>query len=276
MIFAEKYGPWAMVAGSAEGLGKAYSRALAKRNINLVLIDHQGKLLDNLAGKLEQEFNIKTLQLHHDLASENAVPAIMELVKSVDCRLLIYNAAYSQIKPFTDHTVEELDQLTEVNIRTPMRLTHAFSNHLINSKQGGGVVLMSSLSGLLGMQLAAPYTASKAFNWNLAESLYHELKAYDIDVMSCIAGIIATPAYLDTNPNYGLFRPYIMQPDAVAEATLDKLGHKNLFIPGFSNRMNYFILMRLLPRRWASWMANRVMAGLYKDKLPSNHRHNKS
>ncbi len=39
--FKEKYGPWAIVAGAAEGLGKAWSVALAQRKLNLLMIDKE-------------------------------------------------------------------------------------------------------------------------------------------------------------------------------------------------------------------------------------------
>ena len=39
MQFKEKYGPWAIIAGAAEGLGEAWSRALAQRGMNLIMVD---------------------------------------------------------------------------------------------------------------------------------------------------------------------------------------------------------------------------------------------
>jgi short-subunit dehydrogenase len=78
-----------------------------------------------------------------------------------------------------------------------------------------------------------------------------------------IAGATASPAYLKTDPKYGKLKPQVMHPDAVAEAALKKLGKKTLFIPGFSNRFNYFILTKLLPRRMASRIANITMKKMY-------------
>jgi len=93
--------------------------------------------------------------------------------------------------------------------------------------------------------------------------LHHELKPHDIDVMACIAGATATPAYLKTNPKYGVFKPLLMKPGEVAETALNKLGKKTLFIPGFSNRLNYFILTRLLPRKMAASISNKMMGKMY-------------
>jgi len=88
-------------------------------------------------------------------------------------------------------------------------------------------------------------------------------------VMACIAGATSTPAYLSSSPEYGFFKPQIMKPEDVAKEALKQLGKKALFIAGFSNRLNYFFLTRLLPRQLASYIANRVMERMYKDKFES-------
>jgi len=261
-----KYGSWAVVAGSAEGLGEAWSEALARRGMGLFMIDNQWDKMEQLSARLQNEYGIRTKKMLLDLSSLDAANRIMEGLKGLDCRLLVYNAAYSLVKPFTDHEPEELDRFIEINTRTQLRLVHAFSLHLISHGKGGGIILMSSLAGLLGMQFVAPYAATKAFAWNLAEAIHHELKPRGIDVMACIAGATATPAYLKTNPKYGVLKPLVMKPDEVAEAALKKLGKRTLFMPGRSNRFNYFILTRVLPRKAASSIANNTMKKMYSKK----------
>lgn len=263
MQFVEKYGPWALVAGSAEGLGEAWSRALARRGINLLMVDHQDKKLLALSESLMNEYGIETIPLLIDLSDPGASKMIMEKVDGLDCRLLIYNAAFSLVKPFISHSEEELGKYIGINTHTQLELVHRFAKYLIKKGSGGGIILMSSLAGLIGMRLVAPYAATKAFSWNLAEAISHELKAHQIDVMACIAGATSTPAYLKTDPDYGRLKPLVMKPDEVAEAALEKLGRKTLFIPGASNRFNYFILTKLLPRKLASRIANNTMKKMY-------------
>lgn len=259
----EKYGPWAIVAGAAEGLGEAYSTALARRKINLVMVDHQPIKLKILAEKLEQEFGIETVQINCDLADKEVATEILKQAEDLEVGLLVYNAAFSPIKSFTRYSTEEIDTFIEVNARTQIQLVHAFSKKLIAEKKSGGILLMSSLAGLIGMQLVAPYAATKAFAWNLAEALNHELKPYNIDVMACLAGVTDTPAYRRSNPTFGLFKPAIMSPYKVAESALKSLGRKARFIPGFSNRLNYFILTRLMPRKMAASIANKTIGQMY-------------
>lgn len=264
--FKNKYGSWAIVVGSAEGLGEAYTISLAKKNMNLILVDHQLASLMAISKKVKSEYGIDTILLHLDLKEENAVNKMFAEIEKVDCRLLIYNAAYSLIKPFVNHTEEELDSFININTRTQLKLVHQFSKIVIAKKQSGGILLMSSLAGLIGMQLVSSYAATKAFAWNLAEALHHELKPKNIDVMACIAGATATPAYLKTKPTYGFIKPLVMQPNDVAESALKKLGKSALFIPGFSNRLNYFILTRLIPRKLAASVANKTMLTMFKQQ----------
>ena len=263
----ERYGNWAMVAGSAVGLGESYCAALAKLGFNLFMIDNRNDELMSLSNKLAKDYGIQTIPFCIDLFQKDVAEKIMEKTSSIDIRLMIYVAAYSQIKKFTNYTIDDIDHYININVGTPIKLVHSFSNRLISKKQTGGILLMSSLAGLLGMQYIVPYAASKAFNWNLAESLNHELKPFNIDVMACIAGATATQAYLGTNPQYGFIKPQVQQPSEVVKQALQKLGKKALFIPGFSNRLNYFILTRILPRKLASFLANKTMKKMYSGNV---------
>ena len=38
LVFTERYGTWALIAGASEGLGAAYAKALAGRGMNLLLV----------------------------------------------------------------------------------------------------------------------------------------------------------------------------------------------------------------------------------------------
>lgn len=265
--FRERYGNWALIAGAAIGLGESFCVALAKQGINLFMIDNREEQLMNLSGKLEKEYGIQTTPFCIDLFQTDAVEQIMTKTSAIEIRLMLYVAAFSQIKKFGNYTSDDLEHYTNINISTPLKLIHSFSNRLIQRNQSGGILLMSSLAGLLGMQYIAPYAASKAFTWNLAESLHHELKPHKIDVMACIAGATATEAYLGTNPQYGFIKPQVQQPSDVAELALGKLGKKVLYIPGFSNRLNYFILTRILPRKTASYFANKTMKTMYSENV---------
>ena len=47
-----RYGDWALVAGAAEGIGAAFTTALAGCGMNLILVDNKQDSMDRLADEL--------------------------------------------------------------------------------------------------------------------------------------------------------------------------------------------------------------------------------
>jgi short-subunit dehydrogenase len=263
--FLARYSQWGMVAGAAEGLGAAFCEELARKGMNVIMVDVKADGMESLTRRLENTYHIRTRRLVLDLAAGDAPEQCMELVNEHNCRLLVYNAAYSRVKPFLSADPQELDLYINVNTRTPLKLVHNFVQRLKADKNSGGILLMSSLAGLWGTRLVATYSGTKAFNLLLAEALSHELKPFKIDVSACCAGATATPGYLGTNPAYGFIRPSVMDPEKVASIAIKYLGKKALIVPGFSNRMTYFMLTRIMPRHMAAALVNRTMGRTYRD-----------
>jgi len=258
-----KYGQWALVAGAAEGIGEAFCRSLASRGINIVMVDHNHNQMDELSDELVRKFNIETKKLHLDLADSNASKGIIKAIKDIDCRLLIYVAAFSKVKKFVDLSESDLDKHIDVNTHTPLRLIHSFSKDLIDKKQPGGIIIISSLAAMWGTQLVASYGATKAFDLILAEALHHELKEHQIDVLACVAGATETPAYLASNPQYGFIKPKVQKPEQVSEKAIKSIGKKAICISGFQNRLTVFIFTKLFPRKTATAVFNSTMKRMY-------------
>jgi short-subunit dehydrogenase len=261
-----RYGSWCLVAGAAEGLGSAFSQALAKRGMNLILVDQQKDRLDLLALQLETSCRIQAKALHLDLAMEDSIEVMMAVIRETNCRLLIYNAAFSRVQKFLENDPAMLDRYVQVNMRTPIHLIHAFC-HLYSEEQDQrkGILLMSSLAGSWGTQLLAPYGGTKAFNHILAESLHFELKGEGFDVMACIAGAISTPGYLSSLPHGKRKGRSVMDPDTVVEACLHSLGLRPFVIPGYKNKLIYFLMTRILPRRISVRIMNHAVGVLSRE-----------
>jgi short-subunit dehydrogenase len=264
----DRYGPWVLVAGAAEGLGRAFAKALAAEQMNLILVDQKKELLNSLITDLEDSFQIQAKALHLDLADQDAVDLMIDSVKDVDCRFIIYNAAFSRVQSYLDNDRNMLDRYMQVNISTPMKLVHSFCQlHQHQPDLKKGILLMSSLAGNWGTQLLSPYGATKAFNQNLAESLHYELKDQGFNILACIAGPTDTPGYRASLPKDRNTSLSAMSPDRVAKAALRALGKRAFVIPGFQNRLNYFLLSRVLPRRCSLKVMNRAVGRLYREKL---------
>ena len=268
----KKYGTWSLVAGAAEGIGEAHCRNLAQQGMNILLVDSQKEKLTELSNELASTYSVQARPIHADLSQKEAAGTLMREVQAYDCRLLIINAAYGPVKNFISNTTEELDLYIDLNARTPLHLAHSFAKILKKNQKNGGIILMSSLAGLWGTQLVAPYSATKAFDFNLAEALHHELKPDGIDVLACCPGATKTPGYLSSNPKYGLLKPSVMEPDAVAKGALRKLGRGSFYIPGWSNKMTFFLFSRIFPTRWSAGIFNKTMRQMYGDGIAKSQK----
>lgn len=245
--FLEKYGPWALVAGASEGIGAAFATALAQRGLNLVLMARRAEKLYELSQQLEADYGVETEGFNVDLGDFDGVRSILSELQQ-EIGLLVYNAAYSPIGYFRDVPGDDLQKIIDVNVRGPLTMTKLLSERMIRRNKGG-IILMSSLSGMQGSPKIATYSATKSFNTILAEGLWHELKQQNIDVMACTAGAVRTPGYLNSADHKDA--PGTLDPSEVVEETLHALGSGPVVTPGLTNKIAKFIMGRMLPRKKA-------------------------
>jgi hypothetical protein len=259
----KRYGNWALVAGAAEGIGEGFCTVLAASGFNIILVDHNAVAMNNLSIKINQEHHVETRMLNLNLAAPDAAAQCMAVVAATNCRLMVYVAAWSRVCRFTELDPAELDGFLAVNTRTLLHLVHGFSNRLTAAQQTGGILLVSSLAGLIGPKFVATYAATKSFGIRLTEALHDELKEHGIDITVCCAGTVSTPTYWKSKPSFEKMKPPVMQPVDVAQYAIKKLGKKIICIPGLTNRLQYFFLMNLIPRHLARRMVNDAMKKMY-------------
>lgn len=251
-----RYGEWALVAGASEGLGAEFAELLASRGMNVLLIARRQRLLEDLAIRLADAYGVETRWLVLDLADADLVSKVGEAVEGLEIGMLIYNAAYIPIGNFVDRPFEVHQRVFDVNARAPLQLTYALLGPMLERRRGA-VLLMSSMAGMQGLPRLAVYSATKAFNTMLAESLWHELGNRGIDVLGCCAGAIRTPAY---KRSFGREVPGIMDSGDVAKDALDALGKGPILIPGRVNRLGA-LYARLLSRKKAIRMISKATWG---------------
>ncbi|MGI9288986.1 MAG: SDR family NAD(P)-dependent oxidoreductase, partial [Pseudomonadales bacterium] len=114
--FRQKYGPWALVTGAAEGLGAAFAEELAKLEMNLLLLDRQAEALEQTADKLNQQYGVKVKTLVVDLNRPDFLEKITAVTNEIELGLFVSNAAFGQVGPFSDTAMET--HLTSIQINT--------------------------------------------------------------------------------------------------------------------------------------------------------------
>ncbi len=241
--FAQRYGPWAVVAGASEGLGAAFADAIASRGVNVVLLARRKNALDDVAREVTKR-GVEARTVVCDLADASFVTAMKDATNDIEIGLGVYNAAYSFIAPLLERPIEDALRVVDVNVRGPLRFVHALAPAMI-TRGRGGVVLVSSLAGFQGNPRLAAYAASKAFNVVLGESLWAELRPRGVDVLVTCPGATRTPNYSKTTTNEA---PGILDASEVASRTLGALRSGPTFVPGAVNKLARFFLGRVMTR----------------------------
>src|SRR6478735_9821471 len=86
--FAERYGPWAVVAGASEGLGEALARGCASRGLNVVLVARRVELAQQIADDIAASSGVQTRALRADLADRGDLDRILAELVGLDVGLL--------------------------------------------------------------------------------------------------------------------------------------------------------------------------------------------
>ncbi|MBL8950152.1 MAG: SDR family NAD(P)-dependent oxidoreductase [Myxococcaceae bacterium] len=235
---------WALVAGASEGLGAAFAEGLHARGHSLVLLARRQAALDAVAGQLKGR---EVVTAAVDLGADGVAAKVAPLLEGREVDVLVYNAAAAPVGPFLKMTPEQTRASLDVNCRAPVELLHLVLPGMV-ARGRGAVVLMSSLSAYQGVANTAVYGATKAFNLNLAEALWAELRGTGVEVLACCSGAIRTKSYLESMPGGA---PGELEPAQVVREALDAIGKGPAMIPGRFNRFAAFMLRRLMPRRAA-------------------------
>lgn len=263
MSFKTQYGPWALVTGSGNGLGAEFAHQIAARGLNVVLVDVDATGLARTASEIQQKTGQQTRMLILDLTRTESVEAILAATQDVEIGLLVNNAGITTIGHFIDKPVQDHLRVIDLNVRTPLLLTHALASRFAARKRGG-VLFVSSLSGVQGTAYVANYAATKAYNLILAEGLWQELKGHGVDVMACLVGTTRTPAFAISKPRLDRTGPIpIMEMAPTVTGALDALGRGPSAVIGRLNRFIAFILQRLLPRRLVIQLVSKTMHDMY-------------
>jgi uncharacterized protein len=245
--FRERYGPWALVAGASVGIGESFARALAGRGLDLLLVARRREPLEALATDLRTRHGVQVRTAAADLGTPAGLAAVEELARGLEVGLLVFNAAATAIGPFLAHTPEEHAAVVDVNCKAPVLLAHRFGGEMARRGRGG-ILLMSSLAGGQGTAMVSSYAASKAFEINLAEGLWWELRRTGVDVLACRAGPTRTPGWESSRPRKSIST---MEPGPVVEEALEKLGRGPVMVAGGTNKLVAFLFERVLPKRVA-------------------------
>lgn len=253
-----KYGPWAVVTGASEGIGREMASCLAEAGLNLLLVARRQSVLDEIADDLTKRYDIETRIISADLAKHDDVERVIDSTDTLNIGVLVACAGFGTSGRLINSSLEQELNMLDVNCRAVLALSHAFGRRFAK-QQRGGIVLMSSLLAFQGVPRAANYAATKAYVQTLGEGLRLELAPSNIDVLVSAPGPVKS-GFAD---RADMRMSMALGPKVVARETLDALGRKTTVRPGWLSKLLEGSFTGL-PRGARAWILGQVMKGMTK------------
>lgn len=254
--WVEKYGPWAVITGASDGIGKAAAYELAEAGLNLVLVARRRPVLEALADDLTQRFTIEALVIDADLSRPDDLESVITRTKTLDAGLLVAAAGFGTAGAFLTMPLERELNMLEVNCDAVLAMSHYFAQRFAE-RGHGGIVLFSSLVAFQGAPLSANYAATKAYIQSLAEGLHRELAPLGVDVLASAPG----PIHSGFAARAGMQMAFALTPDVVTRETLKALGRKATVRPGLLSKLLIGSLL-YLPRDLRVRIMGQIMKGM--------------
>ena len=133
----------ALITGATAGIGESFTRLLAAKNYDLVLVARDEARLNERAEALRSQYQIKVEVLRADLSEitgcERVEARLRDQSKPID--VLINNAGFGINKAFTASDLNDESSLLDVLVRAPMRAMHAVLP--LMKSRGSGIIIIS-------------------------------------------------------------------------------------------------------------------------------------
>lgn len=180
------------ITGASSGIGEATAKLFAQKGAKLVLSARNVKELERVAKNCQAKSeNIFVLPL--DLTNHDSMPEktkqVAERFGKID--VLFNNGGVSQ-RSLASQTSFEVDKkLMDINYFGAVSLTKAVLPYMISQKSGN-ILVMSSLTGKIGVPMRSAYAASKHALHGFFDTLRAENYKNNIKVMLVCAGYVQT------------------------------------------------------------------------------------
>ena len=170
----------AVISGGDSGIGLAISQRLKEEKVKIY--DISKEITNNPIFEKSYEC---------DISNDNKVKQVIDEILGIEGKidLLFCNAGFGVGGLFENASIENIDNIMNVNLLAHMKMTNLFAKHI---NEGGKIIFTGSLASIIPLPYQACYSASKAGIENFARALATELKPKKIKVLTIMPGDIKT------------------------------------------------------------------------------------
>jgi short-subunit dehydrogenase len=256
---------YALITGASGGIGLSIAEELAKKGYNLLLVARSEDRLESIKTNLSKKYSIEVHWLGADLSSVGSHLELLNWITANDWRLtvLVNNAGYGLWKSVEKSSLDELQNIMQLNMNALVNICHSFIPTL--KKNSPSFILnIASTASYQAVPYLSTYAATKAFVVLFSRGLRWELKESNVSVTTVSPGATST-GFID-RAEMGLLKEkaekFSMTPEEVARISVAGMfAGKTEVIPGFANWISVK-LTYLLPKQ----LVEKIALGLYKKK----------
>lgn len=246
MSLNPKFASWAgqrvWVVGASTGIGAALARQLLDAGARVALSARRRAPLDELARAAAGEALVVPLDVTDRAQVGAAAQQVQARWGGFDLVLLVAGTHAAMRADTWD--LAGARALLDVNLHGVLNCLDATLPALL-AQDRGGIAIVASVAGYIGLPQALAYGPSKAALINLAESLYGDLHPRGIGVYLVNPGFVDTPL---TRRN-GFAMPALIDADEAARRTLAGIARGDFEIHYPRRFTRWLKLARILPYR---------------------------
>jgi len=222
-------GKKAVVIGGGRGMGEASALHLARAGCDVAIVDNEQARAQFVCEQVEKLGRL-AMPVVADILDEEAVEAAVADIErrfgGIDVLVTIVGQAL--FKPILDMTVEEWDAEQNRNLRYVFVIAKAVARSMIARGQGGSIICIGSIDGVVGAPLHAAYGAAKAGLMHLVKSMAAEWGRDEIRVNAVAPGTITTPRLPETPESLAIVQRSVLP--LGRPGTTDDIGGAVLFL----------------------------------------------
>ncbi|MYL35216.1 SDR family NAD(P)-dependent oxidoreductase [Pontibacillus yanchengensis] len=241
--------PTALITGASSGLGYEFARLFAANGYNLIVTARNEVKLQELQNELE---HVDVTIVPKDLSQPHSAEELYKELDSKDIHVnvLVNNAGFGLTGSFDKLSLQEQQDMMQVNMTTLTDLTYWFlpeMKKLANKGEPAGILNVASTAAFQPGPGMSIYYASKAYVLSFSEGLAGELKGTGVNITTLCPGATETNFFKTARGEKMKLAASAMSASVVAKAGFEGFQKgQRIIIPGRSNAVGA-VLAKFLP-----------------------------